>query len=371
MDTTAGGSTFLPLLQVGRIEWIVSCYLIALWDRIGRKSVGESGSDRRFGFVDHRIREIGSGKECSCLSIRCDCGFCLIGVRARRRADKIIRRICGYSENRIVCGWCDLITEFILIIIVFRNTGKGVGPCTVFRRKFRGDGESFYIFRIALTGKLDGNCFRGKRSQSICIFFGRILPGDRSLNGNGLRIYRGIRIKILDQRGTGIFCRRNYMVVYIKIVKQMRGVTDPFIRIRLNIDTLWFKGTDDFIPGTDMIAVRVGCNIELKIAFVYTAGAQIGNYRIFLTGRSNDAGTVRISAVGTIGIIAVFSGVHHTELSVTFEQDRIAVGIEGQKMNRAGISRGCSGKRFGGYRNSGEKETHGAYQKQPCKNLFF
>ena len=158
----------------------------------------------------------------------------------------------------------------------------------------------------------------------------------------------GTGIQMLDQGHTfSLFYSSKKLVVDIKIVPETRSIIDITVIIREQINPVGGIQPHDGIAGSNMVAVRMCCNIKLQIIGGDTEGVQVGEYLIVVAGRRCDAAAQRITRIRSVRVIPVLAGVYHAEnflaiIVYTFQNDGIGAAVECQNVNFCcSISRMC------------------------------
>ena len=161
------------------------------------------------------------------------------------------------------------------------------------------------------------------RAEIILIL--AVVPFNGTSDKNFLGIQRGVQRKILYDSCTHFSGSSQHMIINIEVVPQVSGVSDIGVFVFLYVYTFWMKSPYNLVCGTNMVAVRMGPNIEFKIILCNTNGIQVSDDVIFISMSLNDSGTQGISRVLSSWKIIVFSGINHSELSVAFQKNGFCV----------------------------------------------
>ena len=101
----------------------------------------------------------------------------------------------------------------------------------------------------------------------------------------------------------------------------------------MNIYTLRVEFFYHFISSTNVIAVRVGSNVELKVLLGDAQIVQIIDDFCLIALVGNDSRTFGVAGITAGRVIGIFSRVYHTELAVAFQDDSFCIGGKRKIMN--------------------------------------
>ena len=192
-----------------------------------------------------------------------------------------------------------------------------------------------------------------------------VLPGNASLDRNFFRIKRSGGIEILDQRGAHLLGRLDHVIINIEVIPQISAYIG--ILVFLDVDPFGMKGADDLIRRTDMVAVGMSSDIKFKVFCGDPYGPHIGNNPVFISLTDDNPRPKRIPGITSVRIVVILTGVHHTELSVAFQQDGFCIARKrqivdpGRRLSRFRSAAGRSRKHLTGKTQGHEDQKTQAF----------
>ena len=143
---------------------------------------------------------------------------------------------------------------------------------------------------------------------------------------------RAVSAKRLHKLGAGLFGGLYQSIVYVLVVPKTRSIRNIAVVVNRRIYLLRLKSLDNLGSRPDMIAMRMGANVEVKVVGCYANALEIANNLIFVSIAFGDAIPQRVTRVGAIGVGAIFPRINHAKMATALYKNSVRV-VKRHNMN--------------------------------------